>query len=184
MTMKAKLMRIAMMFMAAVMALSLNSCNEDDDIALTLDGIWEGEVAMDYFSHRWGVQTEYQAVDIQFYADPYRYAQGEGIEYDYLPNGYYTECHFYFEVRNGRIYIDYDDGTSVAIRNYRLTGNSFTGEFIDYYTGDYLASFDFIKVTNWRHIRYTRSGDTEFKKVPSPALQNGGKAEQPVSRRI
>lgn len=154
-----------------VMALSvftLSSC-EDDEIAQTLDGIWEGEVAKEYFSHRWGVQTEYYVVGMEFYADPYRYAQGRGIEYDYLYNGNHTHCFFDYEVRNGIIYIDYEDDTHVAIRDYHLSNNHFKGVFIDYYSGYEIATFDFVKVTNWRHIRYYRSGDKKPKEVPSPA---------------
>lgn len=170
--MKATIKTLATYMMLALFALCMNACNEDDDIAMTLDGIWEGEVASEYFSHRWGVQTEYQAVDIEFYTDPYRYAKGTGVEYDYQRNGRYIECYFNFEVYNGIIYIDYADGSYVAIRNYRLSNNHFSGEFIDYDTGNYLANFNFVKVTDWRHNRYTRSGGIEFKKVPSPLQSN------------
>lgn len=170
--MKQKLLHITTLLLIIFAGLSLQSC-EDDDIAQTLDGIWEGEVAQTYFSYRWGEQTNYQYVDIEFYTDPYKYAKGTGIEYDYYGNSYhYSECPFYFEVRNGIIYLDYDDGTSVAIRNYRLNHNRFTGEFIDYRSGDYLASFDFQKVNNWRYNRYnTRSGESMYKLVPNPAQQ-------------
>ncbi len=168
--MKEKIQRFATYLFVALLAFTFNSC-EDDEIAQHLDGIWEGEVASTYFSHRWGEQTQYQYVDIEFYTDPYRYAKGTGVEYDYYGNSYYySECRFSFEVENGIIYIDYEDGTSVAIRNYRLNNNRFSGDFIDYRTGDYLASFDFVKVTNWRYNRYTRSGEV-YKKIPTPAQQ-------------
>lgn len=176
--MKERIRNIATYVMVALMALTFNSC-EDDEIAQTLDGIWEGEVATEYFSYRHGVQTEYQAVDIEFYTDPYRYARGTGIEYDYYRSGYwYTASNFDFEVRNGVIYLDYDDGSYVAIRNYRLSDNRFRGEFIDYYSGRFLASFDFVKVSDWRHNRYTRSGSSPYKEVPSPRLQNSEKSSE------
>lgn len=169
--MKAKILNIATYIIMAMISFTLYSC-EDEDIAQTLDGIWEGEVATEYFSYRWGTRTEYQAVDIEFYVDPYRYARGTGVEYDYDSRYYYTECGFYFEVYNGIIYLDYDDGSQVAIRNYRLTDNRFSGEFINYRTGEYLASFNFVKVNNWRHYRNSRAGEPSYKKVPSPILQH------------
>lgn len=170
--MKQKILNIATLLLVMFTALSFQSC-EDDDIAQQLDGIWEGQVAQTYFDYRWGEQTDYQYVDIEFYTDPYKYAKGTGIEYDYYGNSYrYSECPFYFEVRNGIIYLDYNDGASVAIRNYRLSHNHFTGEFIDYWSGEYLASFDFQKVSNWRYNRYsTRSGESMYKLVPNPAQQ-------------
>lgn len=170
--MKERLTRLASYLMMVMLALSLNSCGEDDEIAQTLDGIWEGEVATEYFSYRWGYHTEYQAVDIEFYADPYRYAKGTGVEYDYSANGYtYIRSYFDFEVVGGIIYLDYDDGSHIAIRNYHLTGNRFSGEFINDVTGAYLASFDFYRVSNWRHTRSTRAGEPQYKEVPSPLLE-------------
>ena len=46
--MKERLTRLASYLMMVMLALSLNSCGEDDEIAQTLDGIWEGEVATEY----------------------------------------------------------------------------------------------------------------------------------------
>lgn len=167
--MKEKIQKLASCILIVILALTFHSC-EDDEIAQQLDGIWEGEVASTYFSHRFGERTEYQYVDIEFYADPYRYAKGTGIEYDYYGNSYYySECSFSFEVRNGIIYLDYQDGTSVAIRNYRLNGSRFSGDFIDYWSGDYLASFNFVKVNNWRYNRSYRSGENTYKLIPNPA---------------
>lgn len=165
---KEQFIRLVSCLVIVFSVITLSSC-DDDEIAQTLDGIWEGEVAKDFFSHRWGTQKEYYAVDMEFYADPYRYAQGTGVEYDYLYNGDYTPCRFRFEVQNGIIYIDYDDDTHVAIRDYHLSNNHFSGVFIDYYSGYEIATFDFVKVTNWRHDRSYRSGDEKPKEVPSPA---------------
>ena len=135
------------MFMA-VTTLSLTSC-DDDEIARKLDGVWEGQVSLG----RW---NSYQYVDIQFSRQGY--ADGYGVEYDYQSNGSYEECPFTFDVNNHTIFMTYDDGTKVAIRNYDLTDTRFAGEFC-YWTGSYsvgakIADFEFYKVTNWRHSRY------------------------------
>lgn len=167
--MKQNITKLASYLLMVLFALTLNSC-KDDEIAHTLDGIWEGEVATEFFNYRFGgVQTEYQAVDIQFYADPYKYAKGTGVEYDYYGNSYsMTKVCFNFEVKNEVIYLDYNDGSHIAIYNYRLTDTHFSGEFVNYNTREYLASFNLVKVTDWRHDRYPRSGEQLFKEVPNP----------------
>lgn len=142
-----------------IMTLMLTSCNRDERISWTLDGIWEGEVATEYFSHRWQeVVVQYQSVDIEFYADSWG-GRGRGIEYDYTGYDTYYACEFYYEVRNGRIYLDYDDGSRMMIdRDYYLTNRVFEGNFCDYRTGEFVASFKFYKVAEGRY-RATRSGE-------------------------
>lgn len=138
----------------AMLSMTLSSCNDDNNIADTLNGIWEGEVSQSW-SWRWDDYTVYQYVEMEFITDPYRYAKGYGYEYDYYRNSrYYEKCRFYFEVRNGRIYLDYDDGARVCISNYRLTNYRFEGTFRDYRTGDYLADFSFVKIASYRYDRY------------------------------
>ncbi|MBR4269328.1 MAG: hypothetical protein IKQ47_06040 [Prevotella sp.] len=133
----------------AVTAMTFVSCN-DDEIAATLDGVWEGEVSVG----RW---NSCQYVDIQFSRD--QYSAGYGMEYDYQGNsGAYVECPFTFKVTNGTIFMEYDDGSRVAIRNYSLTDTHFSGDFYEwvgnYSIGSYIAHFDFYKVTSWRHSRF------------------------------
>ena len=136
----------------AVTAMTFVSC-DDDKIAATLDGVWEGQVSLG----RW---NSYQYVDIEFYKNPYRYAQGDGIEYDYTGydrhgNCYYYVSRFVYEVRNGRIYMDYDDGTRVVISSYSLSGTRFSGTFNDYYSGSYLADFDLYRVDGYYYNTHT-----------------------------
>lgn len=163
-------------FMAMTVLLTLSSCH-DDEIAQDLAGIWEGEVAQSYFVNRYSTAVDYQSVDIHFYKDPYHYAQGDGVEFDYsgydrYGNIYYYESRFVYEVRNGRIYMNYDDGTRVVISHYSLSGSRFSGTFNDYYSGDYLADFDLYRVDKYYYNTYsgnwrlrTRSGDDEAGEV-------------------
>lgn len=199
--------KILTILLSLVTALSFTGCEKDDfidtnkAIAYDLNGIWSGTVAQTYFTHRWGgrgVQeiTEYQDVDIEFYTNPYRYAKGTGVEYDYTYINEYTgrceyvKCDFDFEVRGRNIYIHYYDGydkfsdSYIAIYNFRLNGNIFDGEFHDYHTGEYVASFSFDKIDNWRYNRgdyywewnWTRAGGVktnnhkpvEFVEVKAP----------------
>lgn len=82
------------------------------------------------------------------------------MEYDYQGNsGAYIDCPFTFKVTNGTIFMEYDDGSRVAIRNYSLTDTQFSGDFYEwvgsYSIGNYIAHFEFYKVTDWRHTRYS-----------------------------
>jgi hypothetical protein len=134
----------------AVTAMTFVSC-DDDKIANSLEGVWEGEVSVG----RW---NSYQYVDIEFSRQGY--SNGYGMEYDYQGNsGAYVECPFTFKVVNGTIFMEYEDGSRVAIRNYTLTENQFSGEFCkwegSYTVGDYIAKFNFMKVSSWRHVRYS-----------------------------
>ncbi len=134
----------------AVTAMTFVSC-DDDEIAATLDGVWEGHVSLG----RW---NSYQYVDIEFYRD--EYSAGNGVEYDYQSNGTYIECPFTFKVVNGTIFMEYEDGSRVAIPdNYTLTETTFSGDFYEwtgsYSIGAWIAHFDFDKVTSWRHTRYS-----------------------------
>ena len=134
----------------AVTAMTFVSC-DDDKIANSLEGVWEGEVSVG----RW---NSYQYVDIEFSRQGY--SNGYGMEYDYQGNsGAYVECPFTFKVVNGTIFMEYEDGSRVAIRNYTLTENQFSGEFCkwegSYTVGDYIAKFNFVKVSSWRHVRYS-----------------------------
>ncbi len=141
--------KILTLLFLAVTAMTFVSCN-DDEIAATLDGVWEGHVSLG----RW---NSYQYVDIEFYRD--EYSAGNGVEYDYQSNGTYIECPFTFKVVNGTIFMEYDDGSRVAIRNYSLTDTQFSGDFYEwvgsYSIGNYIAHFEFYKVTSWRHTRYS-----------------------------
>ncbi len=139
----------------SVMAVFMASCDRDDLIAEDLSGgIWEGTVTTDYVRDRWGSTSEvYQYVDMQFEANPYRYAKGTGLERDYSKTRV-VRCPFDFEVDRGIIYLYYDDGTDVEIRNYRLSGDRFTGSFYNSRTGKWMADFTFTRYSSWRDERY------------------------------
>lgn len=134
----------------AVTAMTFVSC-DDDKIANSLEGVWEGEVSVG----RW---NSYQYVDIEFSRQGY--SDGYGMEYDYQGNsGAAIPCPFTFKVVNGTIFMEYEDGSRVAIRNYTLTENQFSGEFCEwvgsYTVGSHIADFKFMKVSSWRHVRYS-----------------------------
>ena len=148
--MKTIITRFSGILMLAMMLVTLTSC-EDETITSRLEGVWSGEVAQTFFSHRYGRVTEYTDIDMEFYTDPFATKSGRGVEIDYTSRYRYTECYFNFRVRDGIIYIDYEDGTNVAIRNYVLRGDYFSGVFTDYHTGERLADFRLHKIAGPRY---------------------------------
>lgn len=145
------------MLMALVTMVAFSSCDEDSDIAYDLDGAWSGTVVGDYYYYRYGKDyVTYQDWDtyIEFKQDSPFATIGEGYEYDEnRRTGQWSETYFDWQVRNGKIYISYDDGTDVVIRDYEVYQTRgvmrFRGYFEDY-RGNDIASFDFIKVAGNR----------------------------------
>lgn len=145
------------MLMALVTMVAFSSCDEDSDIAYDLDGAWSGTVVGDYYYYRYGKEyVTYQDWDtyIEFKQDSPFATSGEGYEYDEnRRTGQWSETYFDWQVRNGKIYISYDDGTDVVIRDYEVYQTRgvmrFRGYFEDY-RGNDIASFDFIKVAGNR----------------------------------
>ena len=76
---------------------------------------------------------------------------GTGYEIDRnIGTGRYTKNYFDWSVKGGRIYLDYDDGFRIIIRDYEtywVGGRMrFRGYFDDYDTGEQLAAFNLVKV--------------------------------------
>lgn len=137
-----KLTTIMMMLLFAATTITFTSCETDDeDIAYSLEGVWKGSIVSGYYNRYGDYRESYTNTQIEFYNDPYHYASGSGREIDYNRYGWTDVVYFDYTVRNRNIYIDYEDGSSVAIYNWEMYNDTFEGEFHDYYTGEWLASF-------------------------------------------
>ena len=150
--MKTMIERIGLMMMVLLSALTLTSCDEDTETAYDLDGIWQGTINGNYYQDRYGY-TERWDTEIRFYQDGDFSRGGSGEERDWDYRGKRYSSRFDWKVRNGRIYLYYDDGYNIVIDRYDLYWRSntqrFRGYFEDFDTGDQLASFDLVKVVDW-----------------------------------
>ena len=150
--MKTMIERIGLMMMVLLSALTLTSCDEDTETAYDLDGIWQGTINGNYYQDRYGY-TESWDTEIRFYQDGDFSRGGSGQERDWDYRGKCYSSRFDWKVRNGRIYLYYDDGYNIVIDRYDLYWRSntqrFRGYFEDFDTGDQLASFDLVKVVDW-----------------------------------
>lgn len=150
--MKTMIERIGLMMMVLLSALTLTSCDEDAEMAYDLDGIWQGTINGNYYQDRYGY-TENWDTEIRFYQNGDFSRGGTGEERDWNYRGRCYSSRFDWKVRNGRIYLYYDDGYNIVIDRYDLYWRSntqrFRGYFEDFDTGDQLASFDLVKVVDW-----------------------------------
>ena len=150
--MKTMIERIGLMMMVLLSALTLTSCDEDTETAYDLDGIWQGTINGNYYQDRYGY-TESWDTEIRFYQDGDFSRGGSGGERVWDYRGKCYSSRFDWKVRNGRIYLYYDDGYNIVIDRYDLYWRSntqrFRGYFEDFDTGDQLASFDLVKVVDW-----------------------------------
>ena len=150
--MKTMIERIGLLMMVLLSALTLTSCDEDTETAYDLDGIWQGTINGNYYQDRYGY-TESWDTEIRFYQNGDFSRGGSGEERDWDYRGKCYSSRFDWKVRNGRIYLYYDDGYNIVIDRYDLYWRSntqrFRGYFEDFDTGDQLASFDLVKVVDW-----------------------------------
>ena len=150
--MKTMIERIGLMMMVLLSALTLTSCDDDTETAYDLDGIWQGTINGNYYQDRYGY-TESWDTEIRFYQNGDFSRGGSGEERDWDYRGKCYSSRFDWKVRNGRIYLYYDDGYNIVIDRYDLYWRSntqrFRGYFEDFDTGDQLASFDLVKVVEW-----------------------------------
>lgn len=154
--MKIYFTHITTTILTIMVALCLTSCDEDVDTAYDLNGIWEGTIYGDYYYDRYGgaVATTSWDTQIEFVQNGDFSKGGDGTELDYNQDtGEVTLSEFTWTVRNGRIYMSYDDGYQIVINDYELytVANTprFRGYFLDWDTGEQLASFNLIKTSSW-----------------------------------
>lgn len=146
--------KIAAMLLMAITAMAFTSCENDDiDEAYDLNGIWQGSIYGNYYSDRYDYGNNWDT-EIRFVQDGTFSNGGWGEEVDYSIDGRrYYRSDFIWEVRNGRIYMDYNDGYRIIIHDYELYSRGgirrFKGMFEDYDTGERLASFDLVKTNDW-----------------------------------
>ncbi len=115
------------MMLVALMSLGLTSCDEDSDIAYTLDGgTWKGNMYVQYG----GYDATYSV--IHFNQNDGLYS-GTGYWIDYFDGNYwnrhnYIANHITWTVRNRNIYISLEDeGSDVVICDYALSDSRFSG---------------------------------------------------------
>ncbi len=130
-----KNLKSIMMAVAALLSITMTSCQEDELIAMTLDGNWKGNMYVSYQINGRGDYYEASYSEVCFLRNPSKFASGDGywIDYynDYRRYGWernYIANHINWEVINGNIRIHFrEDNSYVTIYEYSLTDNHFSG---------------------------------------------------------
>lgn len=174
------------MLLLALTATTLVSCDDDSDIATTLEGTWRGNMKVStYYEGR-----DYQAVysEICFVQDPYSYASGTGYWIDYYQGSPWRNNrvanHIKWTVSNGCINVYFvEEGTSAQIYDYRLYQGYFEGTI---YYGDQVVDFRLSQVSspNWNSFSWGYDYDDDYygyaKKNTVGTRAHDGSAEKPV----
>lgn len=164
----------------AVMGLTLTACDDDDFVAYSLEGTWEGQTAMAFTYNGYTYESTYSYIN--FNRDPYRYSSGTGYWVDYFSSDapwQYIANHISWTVRDEVIYVYFEeDKYEIQITNYRLNDDHFMGRF---YTDTGEAwNFDLVHTSspNWGSYRY---GYWDYYYAPA---QNGAKAPARPQRTV
>ena len=150
---------LMMALMTVLTMTTFTSCDKDTRLAMDLNGVWSGTIVGDYYvNHYTGVVREdiYDS-EICFYQDGDFSKGGTGYQIDRnRDTRQYTRFNFEWTVRDRKIYILYNDGFEVFIRDYEIydvgSTRRFRGYFDDVHDGTTIASFDLVKVANMRSV--------------------------------
>ena len=168
---------IVMMMAMLTTMFTFTSCETDDEVIadyLTY-GNWEGYLGT-YYENRWGEYVQ----DGEFHTvwrfipsayDRYGYATsgyGDEVDYSTRRRNDYARCSFRWEVRNGNIYIEYDDPdwnpVKIDWRDYSISRSHFHGTMYDWDNRAYTFDLD---NTRWdwdyydRYWARTRAADAD-----------------------
>ena len=150
---------LVMALMVVLTMTTFSSCDKDTRLAMDLNGIWSGTIVGDYYVDRYSgvVREDVYDTEICFYQDGDFSKGGTGYQIDRnRDTRQYTRFNFDWTVRNQRIYIRYNDGYEIVIRDYDIydVGSTmhFSGIFDDAIDGTPTASFNLVKVSNMRSV--------------------------------
>lgn len=170
----------------ALMSFSLTSCDDDEAIAYTLEGTWEGDMYV-YYNFNGETYSASRSI-LYFDRDPYSYASGSGYwidYYNYGPYGYYA-TNIEWTVVNGKIRIySIEDNQNYYISDYSLDDGQFHG-YIDYGNGSSSIEFHLRHTSspNWNNYDWNGWGDYNSYYYYSPAKKSASKADSTAEKPV
>ena len=162
-----------MAFFAAMMMLSFTSCEEDEAIAYTLEGTWEGRINA-YTRTYNGEAYSPSLVTVTFYKDDNYWSMGDGYwmetyEGSYWGRGGYFRSRITWNVTGGDINITFvdDDYHRIKIKDYHLNDNRFTGYFPEgrsdvEFTLYHVAGPNWSSYSTWGWDNYYYGNEAQF----------------------
>ncbi len=176
-----KLSTLMTMALVAMMTLTLTSCDEDYDIAYTLEGTWRGNMYVSSVYDGYTYDATY--TELCFVQDPYRYSSGTGYWIDHYAGDApwrYVANHTEWKVRGGVIRIHLmEEDTYIEIANYRLDDNYFYGTI---YYDDTKVKFrmNHTSSPNWNDYDYGYDYWTGYYAKPAPGVRAASGDAKPM----
>lgn len=138
------------MALLLMMSLTLTSCDQDAEIAATLNGTWKGYLKTQT-QDKYGQCYYSNMAEVTFNSG---YNSGDGYWLDKYSNAPwdYVANRIYWRVTNGNIEITFRDTQERAvIRNYRLTDDGYFYGDIEFAGSDAWTHFEFVQTysPNW-----------------------------------
>lgn len=168
-----KFYHLVLLAFMAITATTFTSCDEDTQIALTLEGVWQGNM---YVSASWNGRDYYAtSTEITFEGDDFHWSHGTGYWADYYSGAPwdYVANHIQWRVVNRSIEVYFiEEGTTVYIEDYSLSDNYFSGYIQDgdndvefrlrHVASPRRSSYDYWGYDGWNHYysRETRSANS------------------------
>lgn len=145
----------------ALMTISLTSC-DDDEIARTLEGTWEGNMYVSTYYNDYYYDATY--TEICFIRDPYKYSSGTGYWVDYYDRGYwggynYIANHIDWRVDFGTLYVYFvEDDYELKIYDYDLNDDHFVGTLVGEDGTRQHFSLRHVSSPNWNNFNWGWNG--------------------------
>lgn len=163
---------LGMLAILLTASLTLSSCDSDDDIGYDLSGSWYGDLGM----YNGNERAAYSEIYFHSRGGVFDWKNGTGYEIDYYRR---TDIRhdFDYEVRNGIIYLDFDDHSlDCSIRDYHISRDRFWG-YIDGHTSSVYFDLDRSRSrysSDYRNSYYDSYRDgRRVKAVGTPQLPQG-----------
>ncbi len=176
-----KISTLMTVVLVTLMALTLTSCDEDSNIAYTLEGTWRGNMYVSSVYDGYTYDATY--TELCFLRDPYRYSSGKGYWIDHYAGDApwrYVANHTEWRVSNGVIRIHLlEEDSYVEIANYRLDDNYFDGSIL---YGNSVVDFQMTHVSspNWNDYGYGYDYWGGYYAKPAPGTRGVSQADKPV----
>lgn len=177
-----KLYTIFAILIMAFAVTTITSCDDDENIAYNLAGVWRGNMYMQSEYNGRVYKASYSV--LAFDKDPYRYAKGTGYWIDYYSNApwdYYSS-RIDWRVANGEIRIySRKEGVTYYISRYNMDDYYFTGYIDD---GQSTQYFRLTKTSSPDWGDYDWNGydwDDDYYYAPAmPKAKGNNQAQMPV----
>jgi len=161
--------KLISLMMVMIAAFAFTSCTtEDQNEAMTLTGIWQGDLGIYMYSSENSDYYEAYQTTIQFNNSGYGSTSGTGYELDRFQNAPWNYIYnpIQWSLTNGTIYIYYPkEGTTIRIFDYYLNDKYFSGKMEDgtEFNLSYVGSFDWSQYDGGYYAK-TRSTSVDMSK--------------------